>query len=281
MGLFGFGNYNKEGPGIAKDAPKKRTFVVFLETLFRNFWKFAPISGIYTLISLPLLTSGIAAVGMTNVARNTARDKHSFGLSDFFDTIKKNWKQALPAGIINTVIYALLIFDVFFFYQSEDTLSSAGLGIIIAMLFIFTVMNYYMWTLMITFKFSLKQIYKNSFKFVFINMKNNLICFLAEAVVIALYAGILLLLLNHFALVLTIEIFAFIFTFPSFKFLIEQYCVFPAIKKHIIDPYYEEHPDEDIEKRRSLGLEIPEEDEADSGDSAEDEEKVFDDNILD
>ena len=34
MALFGFLNFNKEGPGIEKDAPKKRTFIVFLETYF-------------------------------------------------------------------------------------------------------------------------------------------------------------------------------------------------------------------------------------------------------
>ena len=31
-----------------------------------------------------------------------------------------------------------------------------------------------------------------------------------------------------------------------------------SIKKYIIDPYYEAHPDEDIEKRRDLGIEIEE-----------------------
>lgn len=279
MGLFGY-NYNKEGPGISKNAPIKRTFVVFFETFFRNFWKFIPISAIYVLISLPLVTSGLATAGITNVTRNTARDKHSFGISDFFDTIKKNWKQALPAGIINTVVYALLIFDVFFFYQSEDTIFSAGLGIMISLVFIFTVMNYYIWTLMITFKYSLKQIYKNSFKFVFINLKNNLICFFTQVLVIALYVTIPLVLgfsSKIFFMVLPLEIFMILFTFPSFKFLLEQFCVFPAIKKHIIDPYYEEHPDEDIEKRRDLGLEIPEEEDEEDG---EDEEKVFDDNIT-
>lgn len=277
MGLFS-SNYNKEGPGISKNAPKKRTFVVFFEIFFRNLWKFIPISAIYILISLPLITSGIAATGITNVARNTARDKHSFGISDFFETIKKNWKQALPAGIINTVIYALLIFDIFFFYQSEDAISSAGLGIMISLTFIFTVMNYYIWTLMITFKFSLKQIYKNSFKFVFINLKNNLICFFAQALVIAFYVAIPFVLglgSRIFYMILPLEIFVILFTFPSFKFLLEQFCVFPAIKKHIIDPYYEEHPDEDIEKRRSLGLEIESEDETEE--DGEDEERVFND----
>lgn len=280
MGLFSI-NYNKEGPGISKDAPKKRTFVVFFETYFRNFWKFIPISAIYTLISLPLVTSGIAAAGMTNVTRNTARDKHSFGISDFFDTIKKNWKQALPAGIINTLLYIVLLFDAYFFYNGEGTVSSVGLGITLSMLFIFTIMNYYIWTLMITFKFSLKQIYKNSFKFVFINLKNNLICFFAQTLVIAIYIAIPLVLgfsSKIFFMVLPIEMFLIFFTFPSFKFLLEQFCVFPSIKKHIIDPYYEEHPDEDIEKRRDLGLEIPGEDDVEE--DSEDEEKVFDDNII-
>ena len=40
MGFLGLFNYSKPGPGIAKDAPKKKTFFVFFETFFRNFWKF-------------------------------------------------------------------------------------------------------------------------------------------------------------------------------------------------------------------------------------------------
>ena len=47
-----------------------------------------------------------------------------------------------------------------------------------------------------------------------------------------------------------------ILIYPCFNALLVQYCTFPSIKKFIIDPYYAEHPDEDIEKRKSLGLEI-------------------------
>ena len=43
-GFFGLFNYEKAGPGIRKDAPKKKTFIVFFETYFRNFWKFIPIN---------------------------------------------------------------------------------------------------------------------------------------------------------------------------------------------------------------------------------------------
>lgn len=279
-GFFGLFNYEKEGPGISKNAPKKKTFIVFFETFFRNFWKFITINLVYDLISVPVLTNGLASAGLTNVTRNIARDKHSFGLSDFFDTLKKNWKQALPAGIINTLVYAMLFFDIYFFwFSSKGIMASVGVGICVCILFIFTVMNYYIWTLMITFKFTLKQIYKNSFKFVFINMKLNLLCFFSLLLVYAVNIGLIFLFQSAFIIVLTLEIFLYILLYPSFRFLLVQFCTFPSIKKYIIDPYYLEHPDEDIDKRRDLGIEVEEEKPQTivNEDGEEESENVFED----
>lgn len=255
-GIFGFFNYEKEGPGIYKDGPKKKTFVVFFETFFRNFWKFIPINLVYILLNLPILTNGLANVGITHVARNTARDKHSFGLQDFFETIKKNLKQSLIAGIINVLIYAVLIIDVWFFMSSTGTMATLGLGLTFSLIFIFTVMSYYLWTLIITFNFKLKIAYKNSFKFVFINFKYNLLCILVNILIIAVNIGILFLVGSYWLFALLIELILFALIYPAFNALLIQYCTFPAIKKCIIDPYYEEHPDEDIEKRKSLGIEV-------------------------
>lgn len=279
-GFFGLFNYEKEGPGISKNAPKKKTFIVFFETFFRNFWKFIVINLVYGIISLPVITNGLAAAGITNVTRNIARDKHSFGTSDFLETVKKNWKQALPAGIINTLIYIILGFDIYFFYTaSEGIMATVGLGISLCMLFIFTVMQYYIWTLIITFKFSLKQVYKNSFKFVFINMKMNLLCFFAILLVYAVNIALVFLLQSYFLPVITFELLLYILLFPSFRYLLVQYCTFPSIKKYIIDPYYAEHPDEDIEKRQNLGIEIEKKTEPkpDGEESEEEPENVFED----
>ena len=279
-GFFGLFNYEKEGPGISKNAPKKKTFIVFFETFFRNFWKFIVINVIYGIFSLPVITNGLAAAGITNVTRNIARDKHSFGTSDFLETIKKNWKQALPAGIINTLIYIILGFDIYFFYTaSEGIMATVGLGISLCMLFIFTVMQYYIWTLIITFKFSLKQVYKNSFKFVFINMKMNLLCFFAILLVYTVNIALVFLLQSYFLPVITFELLLYILLFPSFRYLLVQYCTFPSIKKYIIDPYYAEHPDEDIEKRQNLGIEIEKKTEPkpDGEEGEEEPENVFED----
>ena len=277
-GFFGLFDYEKEGPGISKNAPKKKTFIVFFETFFRNFWKFININLVYLIVSLPVITNGLAAAGITNVTRNIARDKHSFGISDFFETIKKNWKQALPVGIINTLIYIILGFDIYFFYYaSEGVMATVGLAVALCMTFIFTVMQFYIWTLIITFKFTLKQLYKNSFKFVFINMKMNLLCFFSVLLIYAVNIAVLFLLKSRFFPVLLLELFLYVILFPSFRYLLVQYCVFPSIKKYIIDPYYAEHPDDDIEKRKNLGIEIEKKTEPKADGEEEESENVFED----
>lgn len=253
-GFLGFLNYQKEGPGIEKDAPKKKTFIVFFETFFRNFWKFTSINLVFSAISLPVLTNGLAAAGITNVTRNIARDRHSFGLSDFFETIKKNLKQSLCVGTINALITALLAFCLFFYFRSGGAIGTIGLGITIALTFVFFVMGYYIWTLMITFNFTIKQLYANSFKFVFVNIGKNLLCTLCILSVYGIYIAVLMLFPTYF--VLMMELMIAMFTLPAFRYLLIQYFTFPAIKKYVIDPYYREHPDADVEKRRDLGLDV-------------------------
>ena len=236
----------------------------------------------YSLCSLPLITNGLASAGYTNVARNTARDKHSFGLSDYFDTIKKNWKQALGAGIINVLVVVVLIFDFLTFWPMEGWFGLIGRGISMCIAFIFLIMNFYIWTLMITFNFSVKNLFKNSFKFAFINLKKNFLCLISLALVYGIFIGIAVLLSKYLIMVLVIELMIYFIFFPSFKYLLIQFCVFDSVKKYIIDPYYKEHPGEDIEKRRNLGLEIEEEQtpeitEGEDASEQEDGENIFTD----
>ncbi len=258
-GFFGFFNYEKEGPGIEKDAPKKKAFVVFFETFFRNIWKFMSVNAVYWLMCIPIITSGLANVGITNVTRNIARDKHSFMLSDFFETIKKNWKQATIVTVINTIVYSLVFSALRFYYFSKGKFAVVGVGMCLAFIIVFSLMNFFIWTLMITFNFSVKQLYSNSFKFAFINFGKNFLCGILLLLVYAINIALLFLFNKSWLFVLLIELLVAFLTFPAFRFLLIQFCTFDSIKKYIIDPYYKEHPGEDIEKRRNLGLEIEEE----------------------
>lgn len=264
-GFFGFFDPTREGPGISKDAPKKKAFFVFFETYFRNFFKFFSLNLVYILLSLPAITHGMSSAGLTNVTRNIARDKHSFGLSDFFETIRKNWKQSLAVGVINIVITALLVFGIWFYnesyIQTQQILSFLGLVLSVSFLAIFAMMNFYIYTLMITFDFSIKMLYKNSFKFVFVNLWRNLLCGIILLAVYAVYVFIAIA-FNDLRVVV-IELIIAAVTLPAFRYLLVQFFTFGSIKKYIIDPYYKEHPDADIEKRRNLGLDVPEDNEYD------------------
>ena len=77
---------------------QKTPFFRFFEIWFQNFWMLVPISFVCSVISMLLIPHGLSQAGITNVTRNIARDKHSFGISDFFDT---NWmgrtKATVPA----------------------------------------------------------------------------------------------------------------------------------------------------------------------------------------
>ena len=263
-GFFGFMDFTKEGPGIKKDGPKKKAFFVFFETYFRNFWRFITINLVYVLLSLPIITTGMTSAGLTHVARNIARDKHSFGLSDFFETIKKNFKQALAVGIINVIITAIITFAIYIYYKSFVTAETRStfnlLGFIVSLIvaMVFLMMQFYMYTLMITFGFSVKTLYVNSFKFVFVNLWKNLLCGILLLLVYGIYVAIFM--AFPYWSVLLVEVLIAAITLPSFRYLLIQFFTFGSIKKYIIDPYYKEHPDADIDKRRDLGLEVPEDD---------------------
>ena len=254
-GFFGLFDYQKEGPGVEKDAPKKKAFIVFFEIYLKNFWKFLTVNIACIVMSCLLIPSGLAQAGITNIARNTARDKHSFGIADYFSTIAKNWKQALLAGLINLGIGGVLGWSMLFYLDLEPNLIALfGIGVLLFIIIAFLIMNFYIWSLIITFDLPLKKIYKNSFKFVFINLKNNVLCGLILLLCYAAYFAFFM----AFPLALPFEIIIFAITFPSFRALLIQFFTFPSIKKYMIDPYYEQHPDEDIEKRRNLGLEVEE-----------------------
>lgn len=274
--LFRLYDYEKEGPGVEKNERKKKGFFAFFEIYFRNFWSFFRMGPIYWVVCLPLVTNGLAAVGMTHIARSTTREKHSFLMSDFLETVKKNWKQALPLGIINLVVSVLAVVDVWYFWsyltasKEMTAFGVIGLGVAFFLLISVIIMKYYIWTLTITFSLPLSKLIKNSFHFVFLNLPRNLMIAVIMGII---YAGLYILaVINPFCFILALVL--LVCVVPGFKASLVQANTFPVIQKHMIDPYYAEHKGEDIEKRRALGLDIPEDE---LPEAEQNEETVFTD----
>lgn len=281
MGFFS-NSYYKEGPGVEKNERKKKGFFAFFDIYFRNFWGLFTVSFVYTLMSVLSagIANGLAKSGMTHVARSLSREKHSFLLEDFFETIKKNWKQSLALGVINILITAVLALDIWYFwgYITRDDLKELavfeiiGLGLALALAIVATYIKYYIWTMVITFKLTIKQMIKNSFQFVFLNFFKNL---LVSILFGAIYFGLYCLAIMGPGLMI-VAIILLVFVLPGFKTLLVQSLAFPSIKKYMIDPYYAEHKGEDIEKRRALGLDIPEDE---LNDEEKAEESIFIDTV--
>ncbi len=263
-------NFEKPGKGVAKKQIKKRGVVRFFEIYFRAFWRFCSVNFWYALVSLPLVTCGLADAGMAYVARNTSMETPTFGTSDFFDMIKKNWKTALVTGILNVGLSALLIFDWFYFFgqaESENELMNIVFMAGIIFLFVmFSMMNLYVPLLTVTFRPKLTKLYKNSLVLAIAGLKRNLPIVLFLGAIYGFVAWSLWATSVNF-LLLTLYLFLWLFAFPSFRAYLINYNAFIVVKKIMIDPYYEQNPDADIEIRRSLGI------------LDEEEETVFTDTI--
>ena len=287
-------NYSKEGPGVAKDGPKKRPYIVFFEIFGRKIWKLTLAGLMWAVTSLLIFTRGLADAGLTFITRNYSREKHAFLREDFIESIKKNWRTALPIGIINLVVTGVMLFNIFYYATglmpglvgsdaTPMTLSIWDYVVLAATTtgyVTFTWMKYYIPFLMITFKLSIKQIYKNAFLFAGANLPMNLLISVILIAVYGLLGGAVLVFaaskINYF--VLTIVLTLMVSLVPGFRSLLIQFCIFPSIKKLIIDPYYAANPGADKQARRDLNLDVEEDEPVLEGDTPV-EEPLFVDTI--
>ncbi|MBE6778249.1 MAG: DUF624 domain-containing protein [Ruminococcaceae bacterium] len=272
-GLFSMFDVTREGPGVNKNAPQKRSFVVFLGILRRKFWKLLLAGALFAVVNLPLITRGWADAGLTYVTRAFSRQKHAFVKEDFFETIRKNRKQAFICGFINFVVTALLLYNITYYLfgmhpelyevfggsaEGRSVLTPTAIdylvmGCTFAGYVYFTVMKYYIPFLVITFDLSIKQIYRNAFIFSMAGLKNNLI---VSLILIVAYVLLFLLLSINNAVIYLLGMLIWLLVLPPLRSLLIQYAIFPVVRRLMIDPYYEKHPDADKQLRRDLGLEV-------------------------
>jgi len=241
MGFLGFGNYAKEGPGVYKSAVQKRRFFVFFDIYFRKFWKILSVNLVFILFSLPVVTIGPSMAGMTYVMRNFAKEEHAFVFSDFWDTFKRDFKQALPAGLIWICVMALSIFAVYFYLTNlyQGLIFYVLLGIAIFVLLILLFASNYLFLMLVTLNLPLKNLFKNALIFAFLGIKKNFFTlFWTLVILVATFyfwpIGILL----------------FVLITPATLTLISSFNSYPIMKKYCIDPYYEQNEDENPENEK-------------------------------
>lgn len=261
MGIFR--DYESAGSGIAKNAPKKEGFALFIDLLGRKLWKLLELNLLYFIFFIPLylifpaltiikngriftgvafflvfvfmVFIGPATAGMMKVQRAFYIEKHTFVARDFFKAVKANFKKASVIGFIDCII-ALSAIASINVYPTLAVIEGTKL-MYIPMVITFSlfltvaIMNFYIFLMLIATNLSLKDLFKNSFALAFLGMKQNIIAFAVSAV---LTVGMYLLLKFAFPLFMMVIPF-----FPSaFMFFVICFVCYPVIQKYVINPYY-------------------------------------------
>jgi uncharacterized membrane protein YesL len=205
------------------------TFLVFLYILAAVFF-----------VAMSLIVLGPVHAGITYVLRNYSREEHAFLWSDFWEHARKNLGQSLISGLISLIVTVVLIVSlgVYRTIVSNDLLRLTITGFIILISAVFTVMQMYIYPMMVTFKLSLKNIYKNAFLFFTLKLFPNI-----GILLISLLLNLVMpLLLIVFLQVLGFYIFLMYYLFIGFglQFFITNFYVYRQLDRFMIQKINEE-----------------------------------------
>ncbi|MBQ8966664.1 DUF624 domain-containing protein [Ruminococcus sp.] len=257
-----FGNYNTPGRGVLKTPHEKRPFFKFWEVYFRHAWQLMGLNLLYFIFLIPLfatlllasenlkwlalsVTAGImgpATAAMTRVARNYSQERHTFLWHDFFHSFKLNFKQGLIMGYIDTVAIISFVIGVPIYQQMALQNSTMYIPYVIclACMLVFFMMHFYIYQMICSTNLSMKQILRNALFLVSIGMKKTIFTLLTSLFIIIF--NYLMLLVNP-GIGIALVIF-FPFTFLTF---VACFNCYPVIRKHVIQPYYDQLGEENPE----------------------------------
>ena len=199
----------------------------------------------YGISALSLFTFGCVNVGTAYILRNIAKGDPVFTWSDFWYAVKRNYKQALPFGIIDLIINAILIFNIYTMMIGAGSFFTNTMfwaNVVLFILYFF--MRYYVYVQMVTFKLSIFKILKNSLIFAILGIKRNFLALFGILLAVILeisfffgFGGLLI----PFAVAMPLAI-----LFSTLSYM-KVYASYYKIKEHMIDPYIEKNEENDDE----------------------------------
>ncbi len=195
----------------------------------------------YVLGALTVFTFGLVNVGTAYIVRNMVKGEPIFVWHDFWYSVKRNWKQALPFGIIDTLICGGLIYNVYWLLTyTSQFLASVMFWSNIVIFIVYFFMRYYIYVQMVTFKLSVFKMIKNSLIFSLLGLKRNIMALIG--IILLLFIEILFLFGTGGILVPLAVAAPLAIMFSTFAFM-KVYASYFKIKEIMIDPYLEEHPE--------------------------------------
>lgn len=273
MGLFF--NYDKPGPGVDKNAPKKKGIFLYFELFFRKFWLLIKVNMLYFLVSLPVMAiynffiinelsmlfpnldpvylwqgsvigtviltilwgSGPVTGGFVYILRSYSREEHAWMASDFFEKSKETFKLGMTVLLLD-ILFIFLGTTAFNVYFALIRQGNTIAKYALAALFVF----FAFYTFMHYYVYELGVTFENK---TFKTIKNALIIGIATlpaCLLLTVFVVALSLLVFSRLVGFVIIFIAFLFWISFMRFPIDFYAA-RMLKRRFIDSEAEESAD--------------------------------------
>lgn len=227
----------KMAEGVATEITSQESAWIILPALF--------LANLYT----ALWGMGPATAGVTYIMRNFSREEHAWLWSDFKDSVKGNFKQAIVVFLIDLVM-AVLFYVAIVVYSSMTGFMSALVGIVYLMIAIYTMMHFYIYPMMVTFDLKLKDLYRNALLFAISKLPSNLF---VAAVLVLLHLVLPIYLIfvggQYTMILLLVFLMLEIVILQGFSAFLVNFNAYPKLKKYMIDPITEQNGTEEKEEQ--------------------------------
>ncbi len=182
----------------------------------------------FILIIASIFISFPATLGFTFILRNIQRREHAWIWHDFIRHTKANYVKGVLNGIIVLVTYYLL-FNAFGMYRSFifdiGILNTVLSSFIVVITMLFTWMQFYVNTMIVTFDLKLKDIYKNALIFALGKLPLNILISIVNIIVLMIILMIPIMVITG--------LLWFLILYSLFG-IITVFMVYPTIDKYMI-----------------------------------------------
>lgn len=217
-----------------------------------------PIEGTFFIMLAALLAGtqlvvfGPVHAGITYIFRNYSREEHAFLWGDFKEHLKKNWKQSFVTSLLGIIILFVMTIN-FSFYSGGDFVESGILtgvltGAILIILMLFTIMQMYIYPMMVTFDVNIRQLYKNSALLAIAKLPSNVGILLGNTLILVIIP-FMFLMIPLGGLAFMMFIFYYLFIGFGLNLLLSNFHVYRQLKKYMIDPLLEEEKQKEEEEK--------------------------------
>ncbi len=197
------------------------------------------VTGLFTLV--PIFSSGPCYAGLTFITRSFVKREPVFLWTDFKGKTRSNRSLAIKVMLINALVGFVMMIGVAFYLSCSGLNSNLAalfpewflyivVAVVVFAFFLFFSMNLYIYPMIVTFRLTLKQLYKNAMIFAIIRWLPNLGILLLTAACIAVP---LLLISGIYSFIISLLL--YVLLAPAFMSYLHTFYVYPTLKRYMID----------------------------------------------